>query len=101
MPTVGEHIAAREQRNAERRVAVEQENAQHRALEMEDRIHALEAQNAGLVSRVEAMGDVIARQVMAQQVAPSVVNQVGTAIPVPSIPVGRVPTVSVRKLINF
>ncbi|KAG2215577.1 hypothetical protein INT45_009301 [Circinella minor] len=94
MPTVGERIAAREQRNAERRRAVEQENAQRRALEMEDRIRALEAQNAGLVSRVEAMGDVIARQVMAQQVAPSVVNQVGTAIPVPSIPVSRVPTVS-------
>ncbi|KAG2216561.1 hypothetical protein INT45_013570 [Circinella minor] len=94
MPTVGERIAAREQKNAEHRVAVEQENAQRRALEMEDRIRALKAQNAGLVSRVEAMGDVTARQVMAQQVAPLVVNQVGTAIPVPSIPVGRVPTVS-------
>ncbi|KAG2211568.1 hypothetical protein INT45_003506, partial [Circinella minor] len=62
MLTVGERIAAREQRNAERRVAVEEENAQRRALEMEDRIRALEAQNAGLVSHVEAMGDVIARQ---------------------------------------
>ncbi|KAG2217431.1 hypothetical protein INT45_000705 [Circinella minor] len=65
MPTVGEYNAAREQRNAERTVAVEQENAQHRVLKMEDRIGVLEAQKAGL----------------AQQEAPWVVDQVGTAIP--------------------
>ncbi|KAI7859759.1 hypothetical protein BDC45DRAFT_563802 [Circinella umbellata] len=90
MPTVGELNAAREQRNAERRVVVKQENA----LEMEDRIRALEAQNADLVNRVEAMGDIIARQIITQQVAPSVVNQVNTEIPVQSVPVGRVPTLS-------
>ncbi|KAG2226643.1 hypothetical protein INT45_005129 [Circinella minor] len=94
MSAVGERDPAREERNAEPIVAVKQENAQNRALEMEDRILALEARNAELVNRVEAMSDIIARQVLAQQEAPSVVNQVGTAIPVQNVPVGRLPTVS-------
>ena len=44
---------------------------------MEDRLQELEAQNAMLESQVEAMGDVIARQALAQlQVQPPLaVNQ--------------------------
>ena len=78
MPTIGEHNAARAQCSAARNAAIQQDNAANNALlQMEDHLRELEARNAMLESRVEAMGDVIARQALAQlQVQPPLaVNQ--------------------------
>ena len=67
MPTIGECNAARAQRSAARNAAIQQDNAANNALlQMEDRLQELEAQNAILELWVEAMGDVIARQALAQ-----------------------------------
>ena len=109
MPTIGDRNAARAQRNADRNAAIQQENARNNAfLEMEDRLRELEARNAMLESRMEAMGDVVARQALAQQqvaqeqVEPQLaVNQSsGPAMmngAVEDVGIGRLPKVSVRK----
>ena len=67
MPTIGERNAARAQRNMDRNAVIQQDNRRNTALQIEDRIRELETRNTVLESRVEAMGNVIARQALAQQ----------------------------------
>ncbi|KAI7847555.1 hypothetical protein BDC45DRAFT_351946 [Circinella umbellata] len=67
MPTIGERNAARAQRNMDRNAVIQQDNTRSTALLIEDRIRELETRNMMLESRVEAMGNVIARQALAQQ----------------------------------
>ncbi|KAG2216609.1 hypothetical protein INT45_009574 [Circinella minor] len=67
MPTIGERNAACVQRNMDRNAVIQQDNRRNTALQIEDRIRELETRNTVLESRVEAMGNVIARQALAQQ----------------------------------
>ena len=67
MPTIGERNAARAQCSMDRNAVIQQDNTRSTALLIEDRIRELETRNMMLESRVEAMGNVIARQALAQQ----------------------------------
>ena len=67
MPTIGERNAARAQRSMDRNAVIQQDNTRNTALLIEDRIRELETRNMILESRVEAMGNVIAMQALAQQ----------------------------------
>ncbi|KAG2209878.1 hypothetical protein INT45_004861 [Circinella minor] len=67
MPTIGERNAARAQCNIDRNAVIQQDNRRNTALQIEDRIRELETQNIVLESRVEVMGNVIAKQALAQQ----------------------------------
>ncbi|KAI7850935.1 hypothetical protein BDC45DRAFT_572611 [Circinella umbellata] len=67
MPTMGERNAARAQRNMDRNAVIQQDNTRSTALLIEDRIRELEMKNRMLESRVKVMGNIIARQALAQQ----------------------------------